>query len=223
MPGWRRSLCRRGRPRRLSCRLGSSRRNGRAQWTRRCAKNIRFRPMCSGRLKVSLNGKSILEGAAHAEGKPVQLNKGENKLLVEYQSPASGDAMFRLNWASKDFPVEPLQPTSVLHDSGAADLRTGERLREGRLLFAQLHCTACHDGSGLVPAKGEAGAMPELAQDVRPFSPNSRRPLPTRRGWRTGSMIPHSIRPRHTDATRSSRPGPRTRSISARRISPPIL
>jgi mono/diheme cytochrome c family protein len=147
-----------------------------------------------GTFKVSLNGKSILEGAAHAEGKPVQLNKGENKLLVEYQSPASGDAMFRLNWASKDFPVEPLQPTSVLHDSGAADLRTGERLREGRLLFAQLHCTACHDGSGLVPAKGEAGAMPELAQDAPVFAEFGAR---FNEAWLAHWINdPHSIRPR---------------------------
>ncbi len=148
----------------------------------------------AGSFKVSINGKPVLEGSVHAEGKPVQLNKGPNKLLVEYKSPAKGDAMLRLYWASKDFPVEPVQPNSVSHNAAAADLRTGERLREGRLLFAQLHCTACHDSAGLVPAKGEAGAMPELAQDAPAFIEfGSRYNEAFLAHWIND---PHSIRPR---------------------------
>jgi hypothetical protein len=84
-------------------------------------------------------------------------------------------ALARLE-AHIDFPEEDL-PSNLLQqvqglasnlalEIGAhlADNRRGERLREGRLLFAQLRCAACHDGGPLLPPKGEG--MPELAQDA---------------------------------------------------------
>jgi len=152
-----------------------------------------------GTYSVTVNGARVLQGSGHAEGKFVQLNKGANKLLVEYQGPAKGDAMLRLLWSSKEFPPEPLQPNVLSHNASANDLRTGERLREGRLLFAQLHCTACHDGTGLVPAKGEAGAMPELAQDAPLFGEFGAR---YNEAWLANWINdPHSIRP-HTQMPR---------------------
>ena len=152
-----------------------------------------------GSFTVSINGAKVLDGNAHVVGQPVQLNKGPNKLLVEYKSPAKGDAMLRLSWSSKDFPTEPVQPNALSHNAGATDLRTGERLREGRLLFAQLHCTACHDGTGLVPAKGQEGAMPELAQDAPIFAEFGAR---FNEAWLAHWINdPHSIRP-HTPMPR---------------------
>ncbi len=146
-----------------------------------------------GTFKVTVGGKAVLAGSAHAEGKAVQLNKGANKLTVEYKSPEKGEAMLRLYWSSKDFPTEPVPPSSLTHNAGTADLRTGERLREGRLLFAQLHCTACHDAKGLVPPKGQAGAMPELAQDAPAFGEFGSR---FNEAWLAHWINdPHSIRP----------------------------
>lgn len=144
-----------------------------------------------GRVKVSLNDAVILEGAAKTEGKPVQLNKGANKLVVEFQSPEKGDAMLRLLWSSKEFPWEPVPPMAFQHDASAKELRAGERVREGRLLFAQNRCSACHDAAALLPAKGEG--MPELAQDAPIFDelgPKYQEP------WLAAWINdPHAIRP----------------------------
>jgi len=126
-----------------------------------------FAAEVQGTVKVSLNGAAILEGAARVEGKPVKLQKGGNRITVEFSSPAKGDAVLRLLWSSKEFPWEPVPPTAFQHDANIAELRTGERLREGRQLFAEMRCAACHDGGGLLPAKGEG--MPELAQDAPTF------------------------------------------------------
>ncbi len=142
-----------------------------AKWEAEMLSDMRaeftFAAAVQGTVKVTLNGAAILEGSAKVEGKPVKLQKGGNKLIVEYTSPAKGEARLRLLWSSKEFPWEPVPPTAFQHDASATDLRTGERLRAGRLLFAELRCTACHDGAGLVPPKGEG--LPELAQDAPQF------------------------------------------------------
>jgi mono/diheme cytochrome c family protein len=144
-----------------------------------------------GSVKVSLNDAVILGGTAKIAGKPVQLNKGANKLVVEYQSPEKGDAMLRLLWSSKEFPWEPVPPTVFKHDANAKELRAGERVREGRLLFAQNRCTACHEAAALLPPKGEG--MPELAQDAPIFDAlGEKYQEPWLAAWISD---PHSIRP----------------------------
>ena len=127
-----------------------------------------FAAEVQGTVKVSLNGAVIFEGSARVESNPVKLQKGANKLAVEFTSPAKGDAMLRLLWSSKEFPWEPVPPSVFQHDVANAELRGGEVLRAGRLLFAQLRCGACHDGAGVLPAKGEG--LPELAQDAPQFA-----------------------------------------------------
>lgn len=124
-----------------------------------------------GALKVTLNGTLILEGAGDGTvqtvNKPVQLSKGPNKLLVEFASDGTTDATLQLKWWSKEFPAEPIPPTVFSHDESASALREGSRIREGRLLFAQLRCSACHADPALIPPRGEG--MPELAQDAPVF------------------------------------------------------
>ena len=150
-----------------------------------------FAAEVQGAVKVTLNGAAILEGSAQVEGKPVKLQKGANKLAVEFTSPAKGDALLRLLWSSKEFPWEPVPPTAFQHNTNATDLRTGERVRAGRLLFAELRCTACHDGAGLVPAKGEG--LPELAQDAPQLGEfGARFNEPWMAAWIND---PHAIRP----------------------------
>ena len=152
-----------------------------------------FAAEVQGAVKVTLNGAAILEGTAKVEGKAVKLQKGANKLAVEFTSPAKGDALLRLLWSSKEFPWEPVPPTDFQHNTNAADLRTGERVRAGRLLFAELRCTACHDGAGLLPAKGQG--MPELAQDAPQFGElGAKFNEPWLAAWIND---PHAIRP-HT-------------------------
>ena len=150
-----------------------------------------FAAEVQGTVKVTLNGTVILEGSARVESQPVKLQKGANKLVVEFTSPAKGDALLRLLWSSKEFPWEPVPPTAFQHDANDHALLVGEGLREARLLFAQLRCTACHDGAGLVPAKGEG--LPELAQDAPQFGElGAKFNEPWLAAWIND---PHAIRP----------------------------
>lgn len=149
-----------------------------------------------GAFKLTINGQPILEGAgdttSQSVNKTIQLNKGGNKLLAEFASDGTADAMIQLKWWAKDFPAEPVPPFVFSHNQNDAALRAGERVREGRMLFAQLRCAACHDATGLVPPKGEG--MHELAQDAPLFDELGGK-------FREGFLAhwindPHAIRPR---------------------------
>jgi mono/diheme cytochrome c family protein len=130
---------------------------------------VRYR----GTVQISLNDQQLKTAAVKSTANDgvetfrvdnLSLSKGPNKLVVKYESPKDGDAVIRMNWSAKDFPTEPVPPMAFSHNINAKELREGVRVREGRLLFAQYHCSACHDGTGVLPAKGEG--MPELAQDA---------------------------------------------------------
>ncbi len=147
-----------------------------------------------GEVKMTINGQPVLAGGGadqHVAGEPFQLKKGANELRVEYKSPEEGEALLRLLWASKEFPAEPVPPTAFTSDLSAPPVVLGERWREGRLIFAERRCNACHDGADLVPPKGEG--MPELAQDAPVFADFGAR---YREAWLAHWINdPHAIRP----------------------------
>jgi cytochrome c553 len=120
-----------------------------------------------GTIKVEVNGKLALEGSgddlSKVEGKSARLKKGANKLVVTYDSPASGDALIRLSWSSEDFAREPLPPVELSHDANLESLAIGLRLREGREQLASLRCLKCHAPGS--PANGPS-SMPELLADA---------------------------------------------------------
>lgn len=157
-----------------------------------------------GKLAVTVNDKPVLsaEGNDFAKlpaGEPVRLNKGKNKLRIRYEPPSGGDAAargngaggnaaggnaagadasFRLFWTVKgeNYP-EPIPPTALSHNAGTEAVARGERLREGRLVFAEQRCAACHAAEGLTakpiptdPAEATllavSSPMPELAMDA---------------------------------------------------------
>jgi mono/diheme cytochrome c family protein len=124
-----------------------------------------------GSFKLTINGQSVLEttgdSTAQSLNKAIQLKKGGNKLIAEFSSDGSSDAMLQLKWWSKEFPAEPVPPMVFKRNAADSALREGTRVREGRLLFAQLRCSGCHDATGVVPPKGEG--MPELAQTAPLF------------------------------------------------------
>jgi len=130
-----------------------------------------FAAEIKGVFKLSINGEEILEGAgdttAQTVNKTVQLKKGGNALVAEFSSDGTSDASIQLKWWAKEFPPEPVPPGVFAHNGNDASLRAGDRVREGRMLFAQLRCAACHDGAGTVPPRGEG--MHELAQDAPVF------------------------------------------------------
>ena len=121
---------------------------------------FKFSAESSGKFKLSLNGQPLLDGPGL---KTVQLNKGANRIVAEIASADKGDTFVRLSWASKDFPLEPVPPTLLTHPADK-DLDAATQRREGRLLFAQMNCAACHTDATLVPVKGTG--MPELGQNA---------------------------------------------------------
>ncbi len=139
----------------------------------------------SGGFKFSINGVPVADGAS------VKLNKGTNPLKAELPRAPTGDTFVRLNWSAREFPSEPVPPTAFTHDANAKELRSADRLREGRLLFAQLRCAACHEASAILPVKG--AGLPELAQDAPVFDELGAK---FREPWLAHWINdPHSIRP----------------------------
>ena len=143
----------------------------------------------SGKFKLSLNGQPLLDGPGI---KTVQLNKGANRIVAEIASADQGDTFVRLSWASKDFPLEPVPPSLLTHPADK-DLDAATQRREGRLLFAQMNCAACHADAAMLPAKGTG--MPEHGQNA---------PLLAELGTKYKSAFladwihdPHAVRP-HT-------------------------
>ena len=134
-----------------------------AKWEGRIQSPVRgtftFAAESSGGFKLSLNGQPLLDGPAP---RTVTLNQGANTLVAELPSAKQGDTFVRLTWSSKDFLPEPVPSTVLAHEAGDAELAAA-RLREGRLLFAQLNCAACH-ADARIPAKG--AGLPELGHNA---------------------------------------------------------
>lgn len=124
-----------------------------------------------GDFQFKINGVLVLKSEGNAPAQPVSepivLKKGLNEITAELSGDGKSDLSLQLQWSSKEFPFEPIPPTAFRHDSSHTALREGARLREGRLLFAQLRCTACHADSTFTPPRGQG--MAELAQDAPVF------------------------------------------------------
>ena len=114
----------------------------------------------NGHATLLVNNESALDEAGAVLGAktstPIKLNKGANSLRVMYESPPTGDAVFRLYWSGKDFGREPVPPEVLSCDSSLPALRAAEQLRAGRALFAELRCAKCHGES-------PGAAMPEFS------------------------------------------------------------
>jgi mono/diheme cytochrome c family protein len=122
-----------------------------------------------GKLTLTVNGKPALDVSgddfSQKSGESLRLNKGKNHIVAVYESPAGGDAAVRVFWATKTTSPEPLPPAVLSHNAADKALRESLRVRDGRLLVAQLRCTKCHATPGLV-APGDKDAMPELQMDA---------------------------------------------------------
>ena len=133
-----------------------------AKWEGQIESSIRgsftFSAETSGNFKCTINGQVAWDGTGP---KTIQINQGANKISAEFTSAAQGDSFVRFFWQSKEFPLEPVPPMALAHAPTPAE-QTGERLRAGRLLFAQLNCAACHADTAKIPVKGQG--MPELGQ-----------------------------------------------------------
>ncbi|MCE2684453.1 MAG: c-type cytochrome [Verrucomicrobiae bacterium] len=133
-----------------------------AKWEGQIESSIRgsftFSAETSGKFKCTINGQVAWDGSGP---KTIQINQGANQISAEFTSAAQGDSFVRFFWQSKDFPLEPVPPMAFAHTPTPAG-QAGQQLRDGRLLFAQLNCAACHADAAKIPAKGQG--MPELGQ-----------------------------------------------------------
>ncbi len=173
-----------------------------------------------GTLKVTINGTPLFEGAGDATAqvlnKTIQLNKGPNKIVAEFSSDGSEEATLHFTWASREFPPEPVPPTAFTHSAANEPLRTGARIREGRSLFAQLRCAACHGDPALIPAKGTG--MPELGNDAPVFADlGAKFNEPWLAQWigDPDSIRPHALMPRVFPVGADGKIDPRARDLAA--------
>lgn len=116
-----------------------------------------------GAVTLKINGEAVLDAAAGSlagiRSKPATLRRGLNRFELEYDSPPSGAAELRLNWAIGQGPAEPVPPGSFLHGEEPSGLRDREVVRAGRQLLAERRCVRCHKPS----SPWKPTAMPELA------------------------------------------------------------
>ena len=110
----------------------------------------RFRVEGRGSVKLSVNGELALDGALRP-GKPletaqaVRVKKGDNEIVLTFESTAMGDGQFRLFWAGADFGFEPMAPERLSFAADDLDVRVGEERRAGMQLFAERRCARCHE------------------------------------------------------------------------------
>ncbi len=126
-----------------------------------------FRAELNGRLRVALNGNTILDCSTNGPietASPVHLNKGTNRLKAFFTSPAAGDAFVRLFWIPKPGFTQPIPLDMLSRDDASPGLAESGNLYRGRELFLEFRCAKCHTTS--IPDRG----VPELAMDAPAFA-----------------------------------------------------
>ena len=159
---------------------------------------MNFRVDGRGKVKLSVNGKVVLDGRMRGREpletkKAVRLKKGENDLRVEFDSSARGDGQLRLFWSGYDFGFEPIAPELLSHDPADEDVVKGEQLRAGHALWAERRCARCHDYDELRVTESAYLELDRAGPDLRRVASRAKV------GWLAKWMRdPHAVRP---DAT----------------------
>jgi mono/diheme cytochrome c family protein len=98
-----------------------------------------------GKATLTIDGKEVHSeegtlGSTASEN--TRLNKGEHDISITYHSKSDGSGRFRLFWEEKSFPKQSVPPAVFKGEV------TVDPARQGRLLFAENHCSKCHMGAG---------------------------------------------------------------------------
>ena len=114
----------------------------------------------AGELSFAINDAIALAGKStngpRLQGPTVRLNKGANKLKLEFKSPAAGDSFIRLYWSNRETPLNPVPKTAFTHTE-TVELASSLEVHAGRDLFAEYRCGKCH---------ASPTGMEELAKDA---------------------------------------------------------
>jgi len=153
--------------------------------------DFQFRLEAKGTARLLINEKELLKADNNlVTSETLELSKGYNKVEVDFESPAKGDAVVRVFWMGEGFAWEPLPPDLLSVRGDDAQLVKNDLVREGRHLFGRLECAHCHALPGDVKVK--ESALPELQH---------RAPLLTSAGhrlsadWITAWVLdPHALR-----------------------------
>jgi mono/diheme cytochrome c family protein len=131
----------------------------------------RFRIEGRGSVELRVNGEQVLAGVLRPgrsleTAQPVRLQKGDNELLLEFESSAVGDGEFRLFWSGADFGFEPIAPER-LSWPGSDSETDHERRRQGQALFAARHCARCHEPEERRIGESAYGELDGAGPDLR--------------------------------------------------------
>ncbi|MCH7725607.1 MAG: c-type cytochrome, partial [Planctomycetes bacterium] len=111
----------------------------------------KFDAVITGVLKVRRGGEYAISGDARIEvdnkqvaGKILKLSAGDHALKIIYKRKA-GPVRLQLRWKSDFFVEEPIPPAAFGHEhAGDALTQQWTRIEQGRLLYENLSCGACH-------------------------------------------------------------------------------
>ncbi|MCA9166629.1 MAG: c-type cytochrome, partial [Planctomycetales bacterium] len=105
-----------------------------------------------GRVRLRINDHEVASGQdddlRNLPRRTVVLRQGLNHIELEYESPLADTAAVRLLWSGPDFDFEPIPPAMWLYDVNDPELLHWQSLRQGRELYADLRCWACHGDRG---------------------------------------------------------------------------
>ena len=159
---------------------------------------MNFRLDGRGTVKLTLNGKLVLEGRLRGRGpletkKAIRLKKGQNELQLEFESAVRGDGQLRLFWSGYDFGFEPIAPELLSFDATDEGVLAGEQLRRGHALFVERRCARCHAYDKQSIAESSYEELDRAGPDLRKVAGRAKV------GWLAKWMQdPHAVRPEAT-------------------------
>lgn len=131
-----------------------------------------FRIEGRGRVGLKVNGDQVLAGNLRggkelATTQPVKLQKGDNRIELEFESSAQGDGQVRLSWSGDDFAFEPISPESLSWAADDAELQRGAQRQRGQELFVERRCARCHDPEPLRLGESAFAELDATGPDLR--------------------------------------------------------
>ena len=138
--------------------------------TLKARERLWFRFEGRGRFSLRVDGEVVLEGKRRRVEDPVtetgrlRLGKGAHAVELRYTAPLSGDAVARLVWRGRNFPLEPIPPEVWSFTAAEPALVRDEILGRGRDLAVQNGCMQCHASApvGGRPARDLAHGAPQV-------------------------------------------------------------